>query len=217
MVGGWSWWFCLFLCWSPPGAASTPSLRLPSQYSSVLRGGYIALTQAELCTPCRAAPGPPGCWERCFPALRSRSSVDAAAAWEGVVHSPGAAGSLHVPTKARFTNLSLRFWSVSKQPVACFWQWPGCVSWAIGKQSPSATPWAWAATHESSKDIANPPVAQGSSLGPSSWSSWRHLLFPTWSCLMWVWGWPVALDFGAWLLLGLHNILFYSQFNSLHN
>lgn len=128
-----------------------------------------------------------------------------------------ALGSLHVPAKARFTNLSLRLCSISKQPVVCFCQWPGCVSWAIGKQSPSAAPWARAVTHESSKDIANPPEAQGSSLGPSSWSSWRHLLFPTWSCLVWVWGWPVALGFGAWLLLALCNILFYSQFKSLHN
>lgn len=88
MVGGWSWWFCLFLCWSPPGAASTPSFRLPWQCSSVLRAGYMALTQAELCTPCRAAPGPPGCCESRFPAP-GHVPLWCSGSREGVVHSAG--------------------------------------------------------------------------------------------------------------------------------
>lgn len=205
VVTGCSWWFCLLLSWSSPGAASTPSLRYLLQCSSVLRAGTLhwprqsCVHLAELLLALLAAVS-----DVSLP--QGRFLLDAAAACGGVAQNSRAAGFLHVPTKARFTQLSLSF-AVSKQPVACFWQWPGCVSWATGKQTPSATPGAWAVTHESSKDMANPPVAQGSSPGPSSWSCWRHLLFPTWSCLVWVWGRPVALDLGTWLLLGFCNIL----------
>lgn len=98
-----------------------------------------------------------------------------------------------VPTRARFTNFYIRFYSIFMQPVVCSMQWQDHILWDVGMQTPPDSPGTWAVTHESSKDVANPPVAQGSSPGPSNRSSWRHLLFPIWSCLVWVCGWPVGL------------------------
>lgn len=100
--------------------------------------------------------------EPSFPAPRSVPLL-MGAAWGGVDHSAGAARSLHVPTKARFTNLPLRFCSVSKQPE------PASGNGQPVFHGPQANrPLGHELSHESSKDIANPPVAQGSSPGPSS-------------------------------------------------
>lgn len=126
VVGGWSWWFCLLLSWSPPGAASTPSWRYLLQCSSVLRAGTLHWPRqscaqlAELLLALLAAVS-----DVSLP--QGRFLLDAAAACGGVAQNSRAAGFLHVPAKARFTHLSLCFavlvnslWPVSGSGQAVF-------------------------------------------------------------------------------------------------
>lgn len=93
-----------------------------------------------------------------------------------------------IPTRQGWQTSTSMFCSARTQPMLLAMAGPRLMGCKAYRQTLSDSQWTWAVTHESSKDFADPPVAQGSWPGPSNWSSWRRLLFPIWSCLVWVWG-----------------------------